>query len=568
MKDINMNEINNNNKYVSYARKSSEAEDRQTLSLPSQERELNDIAKKLGIKIKIPLQEAKSAKYPYKRPAFTKMVELIEKGEVNSIIVWSPDRLSRNPVDAGMIIYLMDQEKLLEVVTQGQIYRNTPSDKFMLHFQMLNAKLENDNKSVSVKRGMKTKLESGDYPFVAPQGYLNTKFLEKGKNKIVVDLDRFHLVRRIWEMVLSGVYTVPQLVLIADKDWKYRSVKRKRIGGTPISKSGLYHILTNPFYYGWFEVKGVLYKGSHKPMVSKEEFDKVQVLLGRRNKPRPQKHEFPFTGTILCSECGCAITATHKEKYYLRTKNHKVYEYYHCTKKKKYIKCNQAPVSSRELESQVRDIFSKIEIQQEFKEWALKYLKEVHAVEIQDRTTVYKNHQTAYNSIQEKLDKLLDLRLNEQVSDLEYETKKKNLEDERERVKELLDDTEGRAKRWLSASEEAFNVACLAVEKFNNGDMKTKQIMLNSIGSNFLLKDRKLLFDLKKPYFVFKNAAEGQYEDLGSLELVKYASIVTKNGLSEPANPSWLPLVDMFIAGEVEFGFSFSNLKCVTEALA
>ena len=541
-----MNKTNNNKKYAVYARKSSEAEDRQMLSLPAQSRELEEIRNKLSLDILVSFVESKSAKSPNNRSEFNSMLESIEKKEINSILVWSPDRLSRNPVDAGKIIYLMDQELLQEVRTPTQTFTCNPNDKFMLNQLMIFAKLENDNKGVNVKRGLKTKCEMGWYPFVAPIGYLNTPDREKGYKIIVKDHERFDLMRKGWDLILTGMYTVPQVLNKLNNDWGLRTVKRKKIGGTPLSRSGLYDIFTNPFYYGWFSVKGKLYRGKHPPMVSKEEFDKVQEILGRGDAPRPrlESHKHSFTGMIKCGICGCSITATRKIKHYPKTGNTQIYYYYHCTKKNKDVDCTQGYVKKEDLEAQVLETLDKIEIHPKFKEWAIKYLQEANRIEYGTREEVMKNLQKERNNIQEKLDKLLDMRLAEQLSEDEYKVKKKSLLEDKISVQERIKNWDTKADKWMKDVEDAFDLAITAVNRFRKGDWEEKRYIFSKIGSNFVLNNGKVDYDLKKPYFVLKNAGEGKYNDLERLEPVASGVVVGRNGVSEPEIPSWLPGLD------------------------
>ena len=171
--------------YGNYCRKSTESEDRQVLSIDSQIDEGKRIADSLGIKVEPEhlLSESKSAKVTNKRPKFKEMLEMIEDGEINSIIVWHADRLSRNAMDSALLIDLIDKGKLVEIVTPAQTFKNTPLDKFMFMFQCSQAKMENDKKGVDVTRGLHKKASMGMYPAPAPIGYKNDKYAEKG-NKI------------------------------------------------------------------------------------------------------------------------------------------------------------------------------------------------------------------------------------------------------------------------------------------------------------------------------------------------------------------------------------------------
>ncbi len=160
-------------------------------------------------------------------------------------------------------------------------------------------------------------MENGWYLGIAPLGYLNHANKLTGENTIINDPERFVLIRRAWDLMLTGLYTPPKIVEIANQEWGFRTRITRKMGGKPLARSGIYKIFTKPFYYGWFEYptgSGQLYQGKHEPMITAAEYDRVQMLLGRNGNPRPQSnHEFAFTGLIRCGDCGRAVTA--EEKY-------------------------------------------------------------------------------------------------------------------------------------------------------------------------------------------------------------------------------------------------------------
>lgn len=160
-------------RYCLYARKSSEAEERQALSVDSQVKEMLQLATKDGINVVDVYRESHSAKDCGMRPVFNELLNDIRIGKFNAILVWHPDRLSRNAGDLGALVDMFDQQKLIEIRTYSQRFTNNPNEKFLLMILGSQAKLENDNKSVNVKRGLKTRVEMGLWPSVAPTGYLN-----------------------------------------------------------------------------------------------------------------------------------------------------------------------------------------------------------------------------------------------------------------------------------------------------------------------------------------------------------------------------------------------------------
>src|SRR3989344_3420033 len=145
----------------------------------------------------------------------------------------------------------------------------------------------------------------------------------------------------MWDLMLTGSYTPPKILEIANNEWGLKTVKYKREGGKELSLSGIYRMFTNIFYAGTLEWDGKQYEGKHEPMITFEEFDRVQIILGREGKPRPQKHQFAFTGMMRCGVCCCLYTAEEKKKLIKSTGEIKNFTYYHCTRKKTNIRCNQ-----------------------------------------------------------------------------------------------------------------------------------------------------------------------------------------------------------------------------------
>ena len=166
-------------KYVLYARKSTESEERQVLSIDSQVKEMLQLAERENLNIVEIRRESHSAKDTGQRKVFNEIVNDIRKELFNGILTWAPDRIARNAGDLGAIVDLMDQKLLLEIRTYGQKFSNNPNEKFLLMILGSQAKLENDNRGVNVKRGLRTRVEMGLWPTIAPLGYLNQYRMDK-----------------------------------------------------------------------------------------------------------------------------------------------------------------------------------------------------------------------------------------------------------------------------------------------------------------------------------------------------------------------------------------------------
>jgi len=187
-------------KYCLYARKSSESEERQVLSIDSQVKEMLEMAERDSLEITEIKRESHSAKDTGTRPIFNELLNDIRQGKFNGVITWAPDRLSRNAGDLGSIVDLMDQKRLIEIRTHGQSFTNNPNEKFLLMILGSQAKLENDNRGINVKRGLRSRVEIGLWPGMAPIGYLNQNQMDK-KGQLIVDTLRAPIIRQIFEKV-------------------------------------------------------------------------------------------------------------------------------------------------------------------------------------------------------------------------------------------------------------------------------------------------------------------------------------------------------------------------------
>ncbi|MEA1963455.1 MAG: recombinase family protein [Patescibacteria group bacterium] len=178
-------------KFFIYARKSTDSEDRQVRNIGDQISELKELAKKENLEIVDTIVEKQTAKKPG-RPLFADMLKRIEAGEAVGILAWHPDRLARNSVDGGQIIYLVDTGIIKELKFPTFWFDPTPQGKFMLSIAFGQSKYYIDNLSENIKRGHRQKLKNGLWPQMAPLGYLNDK-----KTKLIyVDKKNRHLSKR------------------------------------------------------------------------------------------------------------------------------------------------------------------------------------------------------------------------------------------------------------------------------------------------------------------------------------------------------------------------------------
>jgi len=375
-------------KYFLYARKSTDEEDRQVLSIEAQLAELREFAVKEKLEIVDSLCESKTAKEPG-RTKFGEMLNRIEQGQADGIIAWHPDRLARNSIDGGKIIYLADKGIIKSLKFPTFWFESTPQGKFMLNIAFGQSKYYIDNLSENVKRGFRQKLRRGEYPSRAPLGYLN----DLRTRTLVIDPKKYKLVKRIFELYSTSQYTIRDL---ADEFNKLGLTSQYE---NPTSVNIIHRLLQNPFYYGVFRYLGELHQGAHEPIITKKLFDKVQEVIKSRGKKRKIiKHDFVFTRLIRCV-CGCSITAEIKKGHI----------YYRCTKKKGF--CSQKYVRQELLLEQFVNLFKKVSISDV---WADKMIKQIDKEKedcLKSSFSLVNSSKEEVAEINNKLDRLLDDRL-------------------------------------------------------------------------------------------------------------------------------------------------------------
>jgi len=345
-------------KYVLYARKSTESDERQALSIDSQVNEMLQIAEKENLEIVDIRRESKSAKDSDNRPIYREIIEDIRNEQFNAIITWAPDRLSRNAGDLGSLVDLMDQKKLLSIRTYGQTFSDSPNEKFLLMILCSQAKLENDNRGINVKRGLRARCELGLWPTVPPTGFLKEKTMDR-KNECYLDPERVEVIKQMFEKVAYDKWSGRKIYHWLRFDLNFRTA----LGKKHLSLGNIYRLLGNTFYYGVFEYprkSGNWYQGKHKPIITKELFDLVQQQTKQSQLVRKENIEFAFTKIMKCGLCGSGVSATEKFKK-LKDGTHNRHVYYGCTKAKDK-NCKNQYINEIELIKQLQKLVDNMDL--------------------------------------------------------------------------------------------------------------------------------------------------------------------------------------------------------------
>jgi site-specific DNA recombinase len=532
-------------KYFIYARKSSESDEKQVQSIDDQVHVMQELARDFNLNVTGIFTESKSAKEPGKRTAFEEMLKRIEKGEAQGIVVWKIDRLSRNPIDSARIQWLLQKEVIQSIQTSGREYQSEDNALILsVESSMANQYIRDLSKNV--KRGLKSKLEKGWMPGNVPLGYLNTKTENKGENYIIKDEERFTLLRRAWDLMLTGNYTADEVRNKLNNEWGFRTRKTKKTGGKPISRSTIYRTFTNSFYAGLIDYNHQYFEGKHQPMITVEEFDKVQFQLGRKGKQRPGRHQYAYTGGIRCGECNGVVSATLKEKIIKTTGEYKAYTLYYCINGRKR-KCNctqRSDLNETVIDNTVLNVLESITIHPVIKDWAMQILNE--SIDI-DQLEANKTHETQQKTIQDtekQLENLTQLRLKEFIDDTEFIQEKTRLKNDLLKLRLNMNTTQSSYQDSVDLTGQIFEFAAYALNSFQNGDCEVKKTIFRTVCSNCTVLDKKALFDIDKSFLPIKNALPMINDKMRTLEPGKTLTVQGYNTLFNQLRPSLRALVD------------------------
>jgi site-specific DNA recombinase len=469
-------------KYVIYARKSTEDEDRQVLSIQAQLAELHSYSAKEKFDIVASFEEAKTAKEPG-RTGFAEMLSFIERGKADGIISWHPDRLARNSVDGGKIIHMVDRGLIRALKFPTFWFEPTPQGLFMLNIAFGQSKYFVDNLRENVKRGLRQKIRNGVWPGWAPVGYLNNP----KTRGIDVDLAKVGKVQKMFELYSTGEQSTISLANWA-KENNLRGNKNKAV-----SVSNVQSILQNPFYTGLMRYKSELFEGTHEPLVAKKLFDLCQEVMGKRGKVRPdRKHSFAFLGLMKCASCGCSITAQYAKG------NGGIYTYYRCTKKRGA--CTERYISETMLAAQVKSFLQKVSLSSQDTQKVLAALEQEEKQAKEEARTKAEALKAELAKLDNQLEKLLNLYLADALSADEYAAKKNTLISQKVRIEEKTTDIEQRGVSWLEPAREFVLSLNQATNLLSQNNLVGMTAFLKNIGANHILRNRQFEFSPKTQY--------------------------------------------------------------------
>jgi DNA invertase Pin-like site-specific DNA recombinase len=492
--------------YGVYYRKSSEAADRQAYSIPDQIRDTDMVIKRENLTIGKKFPGESQTAFKIGRPIFADLVKSIENGKINAILVWHPNRLARNPRDGGMLLWLIDEGKLKEIRTPSRVYYNTASDKFMLQLEFGMSKKDSDDKSEVVKRALEGRAKRGLPNGVAHIGYINDQSKEKGNRGWLKDPIRYPLVKKIINRMLTGKYSVRDLYEYAKDELKLTTPKRKNLGGKPIAISYMYTLLKDPIHAGFFlqksneEVIEYQFTG-FEPMITKEEYWKIQDLLGRKGMPRTTKRKAVYNHFTKCGTCGGNLSTDFKFQVICSSCKKKFsyincdtcpscnlaidkmvnptflkYVFYYCLNNKRHKTCPNNGIEEKSLETQlVADIEQNLAISKELSMWCIDNIGKLKDKALNDAINIQKNLEQEKIAIENKIKRLTLHRISRDFS-LEENSELDNIQKELRNELSLLELKASNTNiDWLDEAKKDFNLLNEIILIIKTGTIEQKK---------------------------------------------------------------------------------------------
>lgn len=513
--------------YVIYARKSTESDDQQVLSIESQIHEMKALARHHGVRLGEVLTESRSAKEPG-RPIFGALMRRVRRGEVNGILCWKMDRLARNHYDTGQVLQALADKKLERIVTADGVKTSDSNDRLLGTFEFALATKYIDDLRQNVKRGNRARFEKGWPNFRPPPGYLEDRVTKT----TVDDLERFDLIRRVWDLTLTDTMRVTQIHRVLNNQWGYRSRQTKRQGGKPMAVSNLYRLLRDPFYMGIIRLKsGATYKGGHRPMVTPEEFDRVQTILGRSARPRPSRHEFAYSGLLHCAACKHVLVGEQHIK-----RSGKRFVYYRCHRRAADAPCGEPALPERLFETQILADLRRTGLSAEAATWIRDNLRVSLSAELAQVTLAQSSRRKALEQAKAEASKLLDLSLRGMIDDQTFAARHAELKDRQTRLELESQRPTETPEQLLARVDSLLAFSQKAPEVFASGSPVQRRQIFAAVCSNPEVRGRKALYQANKPFSFMQ----------GSGLLGSWCTIAEdlRTWLLDESEEHWIPSLD------------------------
>ncbi len=438
---------------------------------------------------------AETATRSEERKTFRELVEMARSlaSEIDGILVYKVNRAARNMRDFAELEAL-ESDYGIPIISVTEPMENTPAGRMQRRTLAVFATFQTEQQADDVRGGQRKRVENGLFVGVAPYGYRNLR--RDGRGLVATDRAKAERVRMIFDLYAHRHLTLDGLR------------KHLKDSGVPYTdaqpdwtRSKLHHILTSRVYLGEVPYQGQWYPGVHEPLVTINLFDHVQALLGGRTY---NHHELTYAGELItCGHCGHVITG----ERIIKKKTGREYVYYRCSK---YLAEGHPRhrLTEADLDEQVLMLFARMRQPEDVREWFATTIRLIVRQSQESDRLRTDDLQRQLTRIATQRDRLLNLRLNEEIEQETFAMKDQELRDRQSRL-ELQRDAHGRDHD--EKADEALTLFELSQNlhgKWLTADYTAKRRILDFICLNFRLDGASLVPTMRKPFDVLVEGLE------------------------------------------------------------
>lgn len=500
-------------KAVIFARVSTQEQEQDGHSISAQITKLREYCHRHNLEI-IKEYEVVESSTRGERPEFYKMIDFVnaQSGTI-ALVCDKVDRLQRSFSELPTLDKLRKEGKLiLHFLDIGKLDSDANSQQISFYqMSVVMANAYTNAISDNVKRSILYKLKNGECIGRAPLGYLNIKDAH-GKSTVIIDKERAPLVKKLFELYARGSYALGDLEKFC-KEHNLTNNFHKGQSNKPLTKSTIATLLKNPFYYGYMYVKkyNQFYKHRYEPLITETLYDTCQKITLDRNSAsnrsqavqKTGKKDFVFRGLIRCDVTGRTVSCDRKEA----KKNKNTY----------LIASNPDDITKKvfvresDVLDQITRIFETIYIPDSMLTEITDYLKKSHQTEKDHHAYMIQELRKKEDTVQIKINRLLDMFLEQSISEAMYKSKQKALEDELIRIrveKQMHQEADDDFKTILV---NAFILANKSGKLFKSSKTHQKRELINLVFWNLSLRGKKLMFTMRKPFDMMVNLRNCAY---------------------------------------------------------
>ena len=478
--------------FVALARVSSREQEREGFSLEVQEEALKRYAALQGGEIIRLFKIAETASKRDERKTFKEMVAFAKKRApgLDGLLFYKVDRAARNLVDY-VELERLESEYGVPFISVSQPTENNPAGRMMRRTLANMASFFTEQMAVDISQGLNRRVQEGLFPARAPYGYRNVRI--NGRSIVEIDPNAAENVKRIFHLYAYENCTLEGVVArLAKEGRRYRSDRPQ------FNRTSVHNVLNDRSYIGEILYRGGWHPGKHEPLIDRATWNRVQALLGGAGN---HSHTMTYASEFMqCGHCGHQITGELKVK--MTKAGSREYFYYRCTK------YNQpghprSRVTEAELDRQILAVFDKMRIGDDsVREWFRAVLVAQTKDSQRDSRAQRSELQRQASLLVAQQDRLLNLRIENQIDEETFVRKQTELRDRLASIKLQLDAVDRSHDENAELAAKVFELSQTLRQQWLTADYAAKRRILEIVCLNCRLVDVTLVPTIRKPFDV------------------------------------------------------------------